>query len=104
MKDRNQIRQNLNVGLDHVLAAFIEAGCHLPDDVPDATLDSAFRTDPGIREARMAFKAAMEALVDAAPDARPAILTVEEACNNLVADASRLGWRVGLRVGRSVGR
>lgn len=100
--DRERMQEYLDTALDALLAAFLAAGGRLPDDVPDATLDGAFGSDRRVRKAKKAFTAALDALLESAPeDCHRMILAVEEAGNAVAAEATRLGWTVGLKVGRS---
>ena len=97
-----QIQEHLGLALDNVLAVLVRVG-HLPDDVPDATLDTAFSNDRRVRRARRALTRTLAACmaVPRGEEAHRAALEVEEAANALASAAVRVGWRVGLRVGRA---
>lgn len=101
-KGRNDKAQgHLEVAMDNLLAALVLVG-KLPDVVPSEALDAALHADGGFQNARKRLSTALKGTASGEPGSGPSkvIMAIDETANAMVAEATGVGYRLGLRVGR----
>ena len=97
----NNLHEHLVDAMGHLQAALVVAGVDLTDVEVTDTLDAAVAADPTFKAAHRRFSEAIQQLAAAcpSPEARIAVLKVEEAVHAAIAAATDVAWRLG-RSGR----